>query len=353
MRQYVVDAFADRIFEGNPAAVCVMERWPEEDLMLKITRENNLSETAFVVKEGEEYRLRWFTPGGEIDLCGHATLAAAHIITRFVEPGVERVGFQTLSGLLTVRAEGELLSMDFPAYQLKRLEVTEEITQALGARPSEVWRARDLLCVFDRAEDVLALKPDMDKLLKVKGALMQVTAPGMERVGFQTLSGLLTVRAEGELLSMDFPAYQLKRLEVTEEITQALGARPSEVWRARDLLCVFDRAEDVLALKPDMDKLLKVKGALMQVTAPGMEGYDCVSRSFAPKMGVPEDPVCGSGHCHIIPYWAQKLGKTRFVARQASPRGGTLYCRLEGDRVILAGRAVLYARSELMLEDRP
>ena len=103
----------------------------------------------------------------------------------------------------------------------------------------------------------------------------------------------------------------------------------------------------------DMDKLLKVKGALMQVTAPGMEGYDCVSRSFAPKMGVPEDPVCGSGHCHIIPYWAQKLGKTRFVARQASPRGGTLYCRLEGDRVILAGRAVLYARSELMLEDRP
>ena len=161
MKQYVVDAFADRIFEGNPAAVCVMERWPEEDLMLKITRENNLSETAFVVKEGEEYRLRWFTPGGEIDLCGHATLAAAHIITRFVEPGVERVGFQTLSGLLTVRAEGELLSMDFPAYQLKRLEVTEEITQALGARPSEVWRARDLLCVFDRAEDVLALKPDI------------------------------------------------------------------------------------------------------------------------------------------------------------------------------------------------
>ena len=250
MRQYVVDAFADRIFEGNPAAVCVMERWPEEDLMLKITRENNLSETAFVVKDGE------------IDLCGHAPRAAAHIITRFVEPGVERVGFQTLSGLLTVRAEGELLSMDFPAYQLKRLEVTEEITQALGARPSEVWRARDLLCVFDRAEDVLALKPDMDKLLKVKGALMQVTAPGME-------------------------------------------------------------------------------------------GYDCVSRSFAPKMGVPEDPVCGSGHCHIIPYWAQKLGKTRFVARQASPRGGTLYCRMEGDRVILAGRAVLYARSELMLEDRP
>lgn len=262
MKQYVVDAFTEKVFGGNPAAVCIMDAWLADATMQQIAEENHLSETAFAVKEGDGYRLRWFTPGGEIDLCGHATLAAAHIITRFVEPGVERVGFQTLSGLLTVRAEGELLSMDFPAYQLKRLEVTEEITQALGARPSEVWRARDLLCVFDRAEDVLALKPDMDKLLKVKGALMQVTAPGME-------------------------------------------------------------------------------------------GYDCVSRSFAPKMGVPEDPVCGSGHCHIIPYWAQKLGKTRFVARQASPRGGTLYCRMEGDRVILAGRAVLYARSELMLEDRP
>lgn len=263
MRQYVVDAFADRIFEGNPAAVCVMERWPEEDLMLKITRENNLSETAFVVKEGEEYRLRWFTPGGEIDLCGHATLAAAHIITRFVEPGVERVGFQTLSGLLTVRAEGELLSMDFPAYQLKRLEVTEEITQALGARPSEVWRARDLLCVFDDPETVMNLKPDLDKVRALKGALMQVTAPGT-----------------------------------------------------------------------------------------GTE-FDCISRSFAPKMEVPEDPVCGSGHCHIIPYWAGRLGKTELVARQASPRGGTLYCRMEGDRVALAGRTALYARSELMLEELP
>ena len=259
MRQYVVDAFADRIFEGNPAAVCVMERWPEEDLMLKITRENNLSETAFVVKEGEEYRLRWFTPGGEIDLCGHATLAAAHIITRFVEPGVERVGFQTLSGLLTVRAEGELLSMDFPAYTLKRLEVTEDIVEALGARPKEVWRARDLVCVFDDPQEVIQMKPDLDKVRALKGALMQVTAPGTGT------------------------------------------------------------------------------------------GFDCISRTFAPKMEVPEDPVCGSGHCHIVPYWAQRLGKTELAARQASPRGGTLYCRLAGDRVILAGRAALYSVAELMI----
>ena len=262
MRQYVVDAFADRVFEGNPAAVCVMDRWPGEELMLSITRENNLSETAFAVPEGEGWRLRWFTPGGEIDLCGHATLAAAHVITEFVSPGLETVAFDTLSGRLTVRKQGELLEMDFPAYTLKRLEVTDQISDALGARPREVWRARDLLCVFDDPETVIRLNPDQEKLKGLKGALMQVTAPGT-----------------------------------------------------------------------------------------GTE-YDCVSRSFAPKMGVPEDPVCGSGHCHIIPYWANQLGKTDFVARQASPRGGTLYCRMEGDRVILAGRAVLYARSELMLEDR-
>ena len=260
MRQYIVDAFADRVFEGNPAAVCVLDRWPEEDRMMRITRENNLSETAFAVPEGEGYRLRWFTPSGEIDLCGHATLAAAFVITEFISPGLDVVLFDTLSGRLTVRKRGELLEMDFPAYQLKRLEVTDQITEALGARPSEVWRARDLLCVFEDPETVIRLEPDQEKLKELKGALMQVTAPG-----------------SGEL--------------------------------------------------------------------------DCVSRSFAPKMGVPEDPVCGSGHCHIIPYWAARTGRREFTARQASPRGGTLYCRLEGDRVILAGRAALYARCELMLED--
>ena len=259
----MVDAFADRVFEGNPAAVCVLERWPDEALMMSITRENNLSETAFAVPEGEGYRLRWFTPGGEIDLCGHATLAAAYVIDQFVQPGVQSIRFQTLSGLLTVTRRGELYEMDFPAYTLKQLEVTDAITEALGARPREVWRARDLLCVFDDPETVMNLKPDLDKVRTLKGALMQVTAPGT-----------------------------------------------------------------------------------------GTE-FDCISRSFAPKMEVPEDPVCGSGHCHIIPYWAGRLGKTELVARQASPRGGTLYCRMEGDRVALAGRAALYARSELMLEELP
>ena len=164
MRQYIVDAFADRVFEGNPAAVCVLDRWPEEDRMMRITRENNLSETAFAVPEGEGYRRRWFTPSGEIDLCGHATLAAAFVITEFISPGLDVVLFDTLSGRLTVRKRGELLEMDFPAYQLKRLEVTDQITEALGARPSEVWRARDLLCVFEDPETVIRLEPDQEKL---------------------------------------------------------------------------------------------------------------------------------------------------------------------------------------------
>ena len=262
MKQYVVDAFADHVFEGNPAAVCLPKSWPSQEQMMAITRENNLSETAFALQEGENWRLRWFTPEGEIDLCGHATLAAAYVISRFVTPEAAELRFQTLSGLLTVKREGELLSMDFPAYSLKKLEVTDAITEALGARPKEVWRARDLLCVFDDPRTVLEMEPDLEKVKALKGALMQVTAPGT-----------------------------------------------------------------------------------------GTE-FDCISRTFAPKMGVPEDPVCGSGHCHIVPYWAEKLEKRALTARQASPRGGTLYCRLDGDRVILAGRAVLYAVAELMVEEK-
>lgn len=258
MRQYVVDTFADRLFEGNPAAVCLADCWPEDNVLTKIARENGQSHTAFVLPEANGYCLRWFTPRGEIGLCGHPTLAAAWVLFRFVQP------------------EGE-----------------------------------ELL--------------------------------------FHTCDGPLTVKRQGDLLEMDFPAYELKRLEVTDAIADALGARPTEVWRARDLLCVFDRAEDVADLNPDMEKLKGLKGALMQVTAPGAGEYDCVSRSFGPKVGMGEDPVCGSGHCHIIPYWAARTGKTELVARQASPRGGTLYCRMEGDRVILAGRAILYSQGELML----
>lgn len=259
MRQYVVDAFADNIFEGNPAAVCLLNHWPEDELLMSITRENNLPETAFAVPEGDGYRLRWFSPSQEVNLCGHATLAAAYVLTEFVTPEVEQIKFYTLGGELNVRKKGELIEMDFPAYTLKKLEVTDEIADALGVRPVEVWRARDLMCVLENEDEVINLAPDMEKLKKLKGALMQVTAKGNR--------------------------------------------------------------------------------------------FDCVSRTFGPKMNNPEDPVCGSGHCHIIPYWAEKMGKTEFVARQASPRGGTLYCRLEGDRVFMAGKACLYSINELMLGD--
>ena len=261
MVQYVVDAFADRVFQGNPAAVCPGEKWPSDELMLRIAGENCLPETAFLTCEGEEWGLRWFAPSGEVDLCGHATLAAAYVVFACLGLEGDRVTFRTKSGPLAVTRRGELLEMDFPAYRLKPLEVTDQIIDALGAEPKEVWRARDLVCVFQQPEEVKNLKPDLDKVKALKGALLQVTAPGTGT------------------------------------------------------------------------------------------GFDCVSRTFAPKMGLPEDPVCGSGHCHVIPYWAERLGKNELVARQASPRGGTLYCRMEGDRVFLAGRAALWSKAEIMVEE--
>ena len=259
MRQYVVDAFTKEVFAGNPAAVCYLDRWPADTLMRRIAVENNLSETAFVVREGEELRIRWFTPGGEIDLCGHATLASAYVYFRFVDPAAERVTFQSLSGPLTVTREGSLLAMDFPAYALAPTEVTEDMAAVLGRRPREAWLGRDLLCILDRAEDVTALRPDLGKALDLPGLLLHVTAPG-----------------EGE--------------------------------------------------------------------------FDCVSRSFAPKLRVDEDPVCGSGHCHIAPYWSKRLGKDAVMAYQASSRGGTLYCRVAGDQVVLAGYATLFSQGEILAD---
>ena len=255
MKQYIVDAFTDRVFSGNPAAVCILADWPEDELMQHIAMENNLSETAFAVPEGEDYRLRWFTPGGEIDLCGHATLATAYVILNHIQPERERVTFRTLSGPLTVVRQGALYQMDFPAYTLRRVEVTPQMTRALGATPAEAWMGRDLLCVFDDEQTVRDLAPDLDQVRELDGLLLQVTGPG--------------------------------------------------------------------------------------------KTVDCVSRSFAPKLALGEDPVCGSGHCHIIPYWAGRKGQTRMTAYQASPRGGTLYGQLAGDRVLLSGAAALYAVADL------
>lgn len=255
MKQYVVDAFSDRVFGGNPAAICVMEQWLTDELMMSITIENNLSETAFAVKENAKYKLRWFTPGGEIDLCGHATLACAYVIMNYVEPNIQKVIFSTMSGDLTVDKNGDLYEMDFPAYDLKQVEITKEMIEAIGVTPREAYMGRDLLCIFDNEDIIKQLNPDIDKLKQIDGLLLQVTAPG------------------------------------------------------RDI--------------------------------------DCVSRSFAPKLNVLEDPVCGSGHCHIVPYWVNKLNKQSIVAYQASKRGGTLYCSMEKDRVKISGKATLYSIADI------
>lgn len=255
MKQYVVDAFTDKVFSGNPAAVCVTDSEISEEIMMNITRENNLSETAFAVKNGDFYKLRWFTPGGEIDLCGHATLGTAYVIMNYYEKDLKEVSFETMSGILTVKRKGELYEMDFPTYDLKPVKITKDIVEALGAVPKEAYMGRDMLCVFDGEETVRKINPDLEKLKNIEGLLMHVTARGGE--------------------------------------------------------------------------------------------FDCVSRSFAPKLNVAEDPVCGSGHCHIVPYWAEKLNKNTITAYQASERGGILYCRKENGRIKISGKVSLYSIAEL------
>ena len=258
MKQYIADAFTDKIFSGNPAAVCVLDKWLDDELMLKIARENNLSETAFAVKESDKYHLRWFTPAAEVDLCGHATLATAFIILSFYEKSADKVSFTTLSGDLVVSKNGDLLEMDFPVYTLEPVPVTEQMADAIGVRPLEAFMGRDLLCVLPSADDVINFTPDLNKVKLLDGLILHTTAAGSET--------------------------------------------------------------------------------------------DCVSRSFAPKLNVPEDPVCGSGHCHIVPYWADRLGKNEIVAYQASLRGGTLFCTVRGDRITLAGKAALFAEAEIFVD---
>lgn len=257
MKQYIVDAFTDRVFSGNPAAICILNEWLSDEMMMSIAKENNLSETAFAVKEGEIYHLRWFTPGGEIDLCGHATLACAYVLMRFYEKDSTVIVFHTLSGELRIVKSGDLYEMEFPSFALKPVPITEEMIEALGNKPKEAYLGRDLLCVFEEENVIRNMNPNLEKIRQLNGLLLQVTAPGKK--------------------------------------------------------------------------------------------FDCVSRSFAPKYKVNEDPVCGSGHCHIVPYWAKRLNKQNITAYQASERGGILYCRMENDKVILGGKAVLFSVSNILL----
>lgn len=252
---YQIDAFTSRLFGGNPAAICPLEEWLEDSVMQAIALENNLSETAFIVREGEGYRVRWFTPAVEVDLCGHATLASAW------------VAFNCLG-----------------------------------------WRG--------------------------------------DEIRFQSKSGELSVHREGDLLALDFPSRPPERCAVHDRLLDALGTAPLEVLAARDYLVVYADEEQVRTLQPQMETLMEIDRFATIVTAPGKD-CDFVSRFFAPAKGVPEDPVTGSAHCTLIPYWARRLGKTELSARQISRRGGELECALHGDRVKIAGRAVLYLQGSI------
>jgi PhzF family phenazine biosynthesis protein len=181
MRYYVVDAFAEKVFEGNPAGVCVMEQWLADELMQKIAIENNLSETAFTVREEKGYHLRWFTPGGEIDLCGHATLATAYILMRFVETDAQSVHFDTLSGRLTVTRRVDLYEMDFPSIDPKPYTLTDKMVEALGVTPLEVYKGRDLIFLLESEDTVKNLTPDFEKIRQFpEGLAVFVTAPSQE-----------------------------------------------------------------------------------------------------------------------------------------------------------------------------
>jgi PhzF family phenazine biosynthesis protein len=255
---YQIDAFTDQLFGGNPAAICPLEKWLPDATMQSIAAENNIAETAFFVREGDGFLLRWFTPREEVDLCGHATLAAADLLFKVLEPGRTAVAFRTLkAGVLDVVLKDDLLVMDFPSRPGKPISTPPQLSAALGKAPVEVLKARDYMAVYATAADVAALTPDM-------------------------------------------------------YATAALDA-----W--------------------------------VIVTAPGENDVDFVSRFFAPSGGIPEDPVTGSAHCTLTPYWAQRLGKKKLEARQISQRGGALTCGLDGDRVTIAGKAVLYLEGMIIV----
>lgn len=254
---YQLDAFTDKPFGGNPAAVCPLDEWLPDDVMQSIALENNLSETAFYVPEGDGFRLRWFTPKIEVDLCGHATLATGALILEKLDPGRDAVSFETRSGTLGVKREGDMLVMDFPALPAKDVPMPAGLVDALGGKPVRFLRAIKNMAVFETEADVRAIDPDFGYIAKMEGMGLIVTAPG--------------------------------------------------------------------------------------------DGSDCASRYFAPHVGIDEDPVTGSAHCTIVPYWAAALGNDEIHARQVSARSGDLYCRMMGDRVVLGGKARLVVEGTFLL----
>lgn len=255
---YQIDAFASKVFSGNPAAVCPLQNWLDEHVMQSIATENNLSETAFFVKEDSEYHIRWFTPVKEVDLCGHATLATGFVFFKYINPECSRVHFNSKSGILSVTRDGEHLSLNFPAQPPEPCEAPEALLAGLRKEPSEVLCSEDFLAVYPSEKDVMELQPDFAQLSK-----------------------------------------------------------------------------------------LGLRGVI--ITAKGSRA-DFVSRFFAPTYGIDEDPVTGSAHCELTPFWSERLGKNELHALQLSKRGGELFCSMAGDRVIISGRAVEYMKGTIAVE---
>ena len=254
---YQVDAFAEKVFQGNPAAVMPLEDWLEDKLMQEIAMENNLSETAFFVKTDAGYHIRWFTPEFEIDLCGHATLASAYIIKNFVEPHLAEINFTTQkAGALRAMAKDGIYTLDFPSRMPQPCQTPGQLLKSLG-------------------------------------------------------------------------------------ITTAV-----EVLKSRDYFVVLPNEDAVKNADPDFTLIKELDSVGVIVTAKG-QSADVVSRCFYPGAGIPEDPVTGSAHCNIVPYWSEKLGKSKLFCKQLSQRGGDLHCELQGDRVLMSGKCVLYLEGEI------
>ncbi|HVW97362.1 MAG TPA: PhzF family phenazine biosynthesis protein [Mucilaginibacter sp.] len=256
---YQADAFTNELFGGNPAAICPLEKWLPDELMQKIAVENNLAETAFFVKTDKGYKLRWFTPEYEIDLCGHATLASAHIL--FTELGYDK-----------------------------------------------------------------------------------------DEIAFETVkAGTLTVKKDGDKYTMDFPSRPPIPIEPPNGLINALSEKqPLAVLRSRDYFLVYESEADIRDISPDFYALSKMDTVGVIVTAPGDQS-DFVSRFFAPGAGIPEDPVTGSAHCNLIPYWSKRLGKSKLHAFQLSERKGELWCEQKEGRVLMSGKAVTYLRGEIVV----
>ncbi|MED4817806.1 PhzF family phenazine biosynthesis protein [Bacillus atrophaeus] len=234
MKYYVVDAFAENLFEGNPAGVCIMKEWIPDELMQQIAAENNLSETAFAVKEGESYRLRWFTPADEIDLCGHATLATAYVIANFYESNVEEIKFQTISGELVVVKKGELYEMDFPSRMPKEISLTEEMVEALGIKPVEVHLGRDLMFVLEKEEDVLNASPDFSKLKELPDGLGVLITARSEKYDFVSRAFFPKLNVNEDPVCgsahCNFIPYWAKNLSKNEMVARQLSKRGGKLY---------------------------------------------------------------------------------------------------------------------------